>query len=317
MPDVVIHYAMGQDVKAALPPEIREKLQEAPYVIGLYGPDPWFMYKPWVHGSGRGRTMHTRKTGAFLLALAEEARKARGTPAGEQLFSYLAGFVCHYAMDSASHPYIIWETTQIYRQSQSHRAFEHTLDMLEMKRAGKWQGKHPVTDSYLPDVRLPGEMRSGMDAAYRRVYGWEEAWRTENRCYGLFYKSYRITENPRGGASALARSTGRELLRGFCYSENYLAEVDAENLSHAEWHSAYDPEKAYRTDFPAMRREATERAVEIIRAARSWTLSGKGDPEELRQVIGNRSYLSGLDAEDPRNWSVPSLSPARLPEDPA
>ncbi len=311
VPDVVIHYAMGQDVLRELAPGIRERLAEAPYVFALYGPDPWFLYKPWVHGSGRGRTMHTRKTGEFLLSLAERARAERGTPAGEQLFSYLAGFVCHYTMDAASHPYIIWETTENYRQSQAHRAFEHTLDMAEMKRAGTWKGKHPVTDHYLPDIRLPEEMKSGLDSVYARVYGWQDAWRTVNRCFGLFRKMYRIMEDPSGKASALARSTGKDLLRGFCYSENYLAEVDAENTAHREWHSAYHPEDVYRTDFGEMRRGAVGRAVEIITAARQWVDGASEDPEGLRKIIGNDSYLSGLDAEDPRNWSIPSLSPAR------
>ncbi len=311
MPDVVIHYAVGQDVLKALVPGIRDRIKAEPFCIALYGPDPWFLYKPWVHGSGRGRTLHTRKTGLFLLSLADRARQERNTPGGEQLFSYLAGFVCHYAMDAASHPYIIWKTTAVYQRSQAHRAFEHTLDMCEMKRAGTWKGSHPVTENYVPDVRLPKEMQEGMDAVYRQVFGWENAWKTENRCYALFRKLYRILENPFGKASALARRTGKDLLRGFCYSENYLAEEDAENESHAEWHPAYNPEETLTTDFSEMRRSAVEEAVRIITAARAYVDGETDDREALREVIGNKSYLSGLDAEDPRNWSIPSLSPAK------
>ncbi len=317
VPDMVIHYAMGQDVRRALPENIRERLVEAPFTMALYGPDPWFMHKPWVHGNGRGRTMHTRKTGLFLLSLAERARMERNSPAGEQIFSYLAGFTCHYAMDSTSHPYIIWRTTQEFTQAQSHRAFEHCLDAEEMRRSGRLEGEHPVTENYLPALRLPGEMKDGLDQVYRQVYGWEEAWRGANRCYTLIRALYRVIENPRGLASGLARRTGRELLRGFCYSENYLKDVDAENNARKEWHSAFHPEAVYRTSFGEMRQEATEKAVRIITGARAWMDGETEDREALRKLIGNASYLSGLDAEDPRNWSIPSLSPAKTENEPS
>ncbi len=309
MPDVVIHYAMGQEVRNRLSPEIRSSLREAPYIFALYGPDPWFMYKPWHHGSGRGRTMHTRRTGAFLLSLAKASRRARGTEAGEQLFSYLAGFLCHYALDSATHPYIIWATTEIHRQVQSHRAFEHTLDLREMERLGLRKGSHPVVDHFLPSLQLPPEMRQELDAVYQKVYGWENAWQQVNRCYRLFRRFYLLTDNPGGFVSILARTLKRELLQAFAYSESYLSGVDVENNAHAIWHSAYSPEETFTTDFARMRETATERAVAMIQAVRC-QIDGALTEAELRRIIGNTSYLSGLDVEDPRNWSVKGMEPA-------
>ena len=54
---------------------------------------------------------------------------------------------------------------------------------------------------------------------------------------------------------------------------------------------------------------AKSEAVRMIAAA--WAYAGEGsiDAETLRQAIGNRSYLSGLDTEDPRNRTVRSLMP--------
>ena len=51
--------------------------------------------------------------------------------------------------------------------------------------------------------------------------------------------------------------------------------------------------------------EAVRMITDCWRFAREGTLS----EEELRASLGNRSYLSGLDWEDPRNHSVPSLRP--------
>lgn len=310
MPDVVVHYAMGQQTKMLLAPEIREKIRETPFTVGFFGPDPWFMYKPWQHGYGRGRTMHTRNTGAFLKGLADEARVHRGSEQGELLFSYLAGFMCHYMMDAAAHPYIIWKTSTLDSRSQAHRAFEHTLDLLEMERAGRGEGKHPITEYYVPKLKLPEEMKEGLDRVYLRIYGWKKAWKRANQCYNLFRKLYRMIENPKGLPAWLPGHRESNFLKGFSYPESFYNGEDVENNSHREWHNAYDPESVSRKDFAEMRREAAEKAAGMIAAARSY-MDGTGtDREALAKAIGNYSYLSGLDAEDPRNMSVPGMGPA-------
>lgn len=314
MPDIALHYNYGQQVRNALPTEIRERLREAPYIFALYGPDPWFVYRPLQHGGKRGRMMHTRKTGAFLAELARQARNDREREAGEQLFSYLAGFLCHYTLDANAHPYIIWETTEVCKRKQAHRAFEHTMDVREMQRNNAWAGKHPLTNRYFPALQLPGEMRDGLDAAYRNIYGWEKAWSEVNRSYRLFRLAYRWMEVPGGLAARLAKWTGSDVLKSLAYSESYFADADVENLQHAEWRNAYQPERASTMSLDEIRRQAAGQAVRMITAARAWLDGDSDDPAVLQEVIGNRSYLSGLDVDDPQNWNVPGLLPAVLPE---
>ena len=59
MPDVAVHAAFGREILASLPEEVREYLLPEPYTFALFGPDIWFMYKPWLRREGRGRRMHT------------------------------------------------------------------------------------------------------------------------------------------------------------------------------------------------------------------------------------------------------------------
>ena len=310
MPDFAVHYVFGQEVRKALPPGMSEKLREAPYVFGLFGPDPWFMYHLWEHGRGRGRTMHTRKTGPFLTALAVQARKTGNREAAEQLFSYLAGFLCHYALDSGTHPYIIYETTERCRKKKAHQALERALDVLEMKRQGDWGSRHPLTKKYYPRLRLPPEMRADLDEVYARVYGWPRAWRTENRCYALYRQMYRRMEDPRGVVTRLARKENREVLQAFSYAGTYYRNADAENNAHREWRHPYVPHQTSTASFGELREAARMEALRMILAARRFLDDPAVREEELREKIGNRSYLSGLDTEDPANWTVPSLRPA-------
>ena len=107
MPDPVLHSVFGNTVKGRLSPEARNALVPEPYSFAQFGPDPWFGYKPWVR-VGRGRIMHTARTGEFLMALADQAKNGKSRA---EMFSYLAGFLCHYALDGKADVIIlpVWD----------------------------------------------------------------------------------------------------------------------------------------------------------------------------------------------------------------
>ena len=63
-----------------------------------------------------------------------------------------------------------------------------------------------------------------------------------------------------------------------------------------------------------MRDAARRNAVEMIEAARRYIFTGETTEEELSARIGSRSYLSGLDEDDPRNRAVSFLLPPKKEE---
>ena len=306
MPDVALHHAFGMEVSASLPPEIREYLAEAPFGFALYGPDLWFVYQFWKRRQGRGRRMHTTRTGDFLASLALQARD--GT-ARREIFSYLAGFLCHYALDSETHPYIIWQTTETWPTKRAHRDLEHALDAALLKREGFWGEKHPVTDHHFPRLRLPEVMAEDLDAVYGKVYGWRHTLPALNRCYAFYRWIFRQLEKPRSALTLLARVFPTHRLRSLPYAGSAFLDRDVENLSHAPWHEAYAREQISRQSFPELYSLALSEAVRMISDAYAF-LFGKGVTEaDLKKSLGNRSYLSGLDVDDPRNYLVRSLRP--------
>lgn len=309
MPDVAMHHAFGLDVRGSLPEEIRKELREAPFVFGLYGPDLWFMYRPGKRRQGRGRRMHTTRTGAFLTALADRARSGE---AREEMFSYLAGFLCHYALDSSAHPYIVWRTTETWVSPRAHQDMEHALDAALLKREGLWGGKRPVTGHHFPKLKLPESLDADLDAAYGSVYGWRRVRKSLNRCYRQYRKFYRLIEKPRSLLTALSSLAPTPFLRSFPYVRSAFLDRDVENLSHAPWSQPGSGEETFTDSFPDLYAAAREDALRMISAAWAFARTGSVSGEELKSVLGNRSYLSGLDAEDPRNWRVRSLMP---PED--
>lgn len=306
MPDVVQHHAFGQDVRAALPREIRDCLCDVPYLFAQYGPDPWFMYQPWKRRQGRGRRMHTTKTGAFLTALARKARNGR-TP--RETFSYLAGFLCHYALDSGTHPYIIWQSTETWPTPRAHRDLEHALDIALLKREGFWGEQHPVTDHHFPILMLPDSLSADLEAVYGEVYGWKKVVPALNSCYARYRSLYVLMEKPHSFLTGLSRIVPTPRIRSIPYARSLFLARDVENLSHHVWHFPFDREQMSRESFPELREKALEDAVGMIQASYAYACQGILPLDELRARLGNRSYLSALDAEDPRNMAVPSLRP--------
>ncbi len=311
MPDVAVHSAFGREVRAVLPEEITERIREVPYTFALFGPDLWFMYQPWKRREGRGRRMHTTRTGEFLTALARRAGQSRHP---EELFSYLAGFLCHYALDTETHPYIIHMTEERTHFPRGHMSFEHTLDRLEMERAGVWGEKHPVTDHYFPKLRLPECMREDIDAVFSDVYGWKNCWKALNIACPRYRACYRMLENPKGLFSRTAGWTGHPSLRSMAYAHSHFEGEDVENTRRGEWAHSHEPSEKSTADFNEMREKARKNAAEMIGMAYRYIFLRDVSEEDLARRIGSRSYLSGLDENDPRNRAVAFLLPPQKEE---
>jgi hypothetical protein len=307
MPDAAVHASFGRDVFSSLSPEIQSVIHPDPWTFGLFGPDLWFLYKPWRRREGRGRQMHTTRPGAFLTALLE---RAKVSPRREELFSWLAGFFCHYALDSITHPYIIYATTEEYHYPRCHMSFEHELDMRQIRRDGIRETKHPVTDHYLLRVSLPPSVREDVDAVFEQVYGWKDGWKAFNRSARRYRACYRLLENPSGFAARLARFTKHPLLRSFAYSESHFRDTDVENTEHRTWRHSHDKSLFFTDSLPELREKARLLAVNLIESSYRYLWQNQGTAEELSALIGNASYLSGLPADDPRNHNVKSLLPS-------
>lgn len=107
MPAAYTHYRFGKDVLNCLPLTCKKILTEnrALFDIGLHGPDILFYYKPLSHNpvNRLGYGMHERPADEFFRKAAD---LYKNTEDPDAFRSYLYGFICHFALDSACHPYI-------------------------------------------------------------------------------------------------------------------------------------------------------------------------------------------------------------------
>ena len=274
MPDLVVHNSMGDHVLKRLPQEITGKIDSNAFHVGVLGPDPYFFYRFFMplFTDGvelRGKVMHHQKCGAYLMELGR--RCAAPESNNKEAFSYFAGSLCHYALDSTAHPYI---NMLGKRLPGMHTAIERKLDNIELMR----QHKEPrdIMKLFVPFPQIP-EIRQAMKA----VYGWDD---------DLFYTCYRHMESflwfikdqhgilekiTSVAAGFLSVITGKNaaFIRAVSYRNHMADNIDV-------------------GDFDGLERKAVDFAVKLITAAEDYR-RGRITEQELAEIIGDRDYSEG------------------------
>lgn len=142
MPAMYAHDTFGRKVAAKLPLSVKQPILQYPQMfrVGLQGPDVLFFYNPFTeHPIGNvGRSLH-KKTARSFLENAREIWKAGGEKVSQ--LSYLMGFLCHFMLDSACHPYI---DNQIEKIGVGHIAIETEFERLLLLLDGKDPVSFPV-----------------------------------------------------------------------------------------------------------------------------------------------------------------------------
>ena len=251
MPDIVVHAAMGERVYAAQ----GQGLDRDIFAFGLLGPDPYLFYRfyvpPFRHRANRySSVMHRQRTGDFLLAL---ARRARGD--GDVL-AWLAGFVCHYALDAGTHPFIIDRANGDHAR---HMAIEHRLD-----REFGGQVRIPPF--------LPERMRSAVGGAIREIYGWDDAWEKLKQGHADMTPFYKLALDEHGALNTLFGWMGGAPAM-LSYKSTACDDVDL-------------------TGFMPLYEQAVVQGIEYVKAARAYAV-GEMDEAALKAIIGSRSYIEG------------------------
>ena len=110
MPAYMSHYICGLKAFHQLRPgDLKDCIRShaSVYDMGLAGPDLFFysLKETFFGGMKTGSLLHKNRTGAFLTSLCRHAVRLEGEDRGAAV-AYAAGFLGHYSLDSACHPFV-------------------------------------------------------------------------------------------------------------------------------------------------------------------------------------------------------------------
>ena len=161
MPAYLTHKEAGDRVLEAV-----SVPHKAAFLLGCQGPDMLFFhnYQPWRRDKtmfALGVSMHNGDTRALLKHLIGFVRGYEGVDRDE-LASYAAGFLTHYAVDKNTHPFVYGKTGE---DDAWHQALEYMWDSYT---AIECWGIEPSKYSIGPEV-MYGEIGPGICEWYCRV----------------------------------------------------------------------------------------------------------------------------------------------------
>ena len=147
LPASYTHYCFGRDVLAALPPSLQARIAPCRQLfdIGIHGPDVFFYNHPLTKNpvNRMGYAMHDQPGRTVFRRFAALDDGSDGA------FAYLAGFLCHFALDSSCHGYV----EQMVAQGVSHCRLETQLDRCFLLA----DGEDPVTRDPVAHLRPTAE----------------------------------------------------------------------------------------------------------------------------------------------------------------
>ena len=181
MPALFAHYYMAQSAASRMPADWRGALNPDAFIWGSLGPDSLFFHRAFPPRPSRslrkyGSRLHQMDPAVLFEAMFTLYESGAYTSITQ---SYIYGFICHYGLDRAVHPFIYALEEQIMARDQLdclpifiHNLIEHNIDVHVLQRYRGVGGHKYCAASVLPvgqDV-LP-ELAGFMAELMNRLFG--------------------------------------------------------------------------------------------------------------------------------------------------
>lgn len=315
MPGYFTHYLFGCKTLSVLDNTLGELITgeyRTAFNLGAQGPDIFFFYRawPWTKTDGIDKTGGMLHDGGicnfFKLAL-EYIRKQDIRDRG-LLEAYLCGFICHYVLDCAAHPFIfnrsgfaLEDASQAKKYSTYHVRYETAVDVLMLQRelsltpyAANAPALIAITGG---QTRSIGEM---LASTISRAYGVQRsatevvtAIQDMHRIFTLLRDKHGIKKFLFSSFEAIIGKPG--LVSAIIYPTAIKDGIDYLNLSHTGWYLPWDKTAPRHESLPELIEKAVPESKTLCEAADGY-LQGRMDLSSVLELLGNRNFGTGLDA---------------------
>lgn len=315
MPGFTTHYLFGVDAYHLITSTLmqkRLKQNHSAFALGLQGPDLFFYYLPsyLMHRQNIGALAHVKDTGTFFSKLLESRKLFRGKERSLAIAdAYITGFLGHYTLDCAIHPYVYAFTGYTPDSPPSnleyfgqHAYFETEIDtelLCRKKQLLPSQFHQSATIRLTP--RQHRVIIRMLVYAYRSTY--PDIVASEILLGGAplwMNLGTRLLHDPSGQKKVLTRLIekillGKAFLSPMLASDYYRFIEDPLNLSHRQWTHPWTKECSD-ASFVELYQKALKLYHQRIEAYIHLLESGCTE-SALRSFLneyGSRSFLSGL-----------------------
>jgi len=198
MPAVVSHFYFGERMIERFEDESITKHRDA-FNLGLQGPDPLFFLHFNKKYNKTGTLIHDTKIKELFVAMSDYIKRT-----GDEIAkAYFLGFLCHYALDKHSHPYVEYKliTHPMYvpmSKIPRHFLLESGMDYMVVKDK---YGQDPA--EFRKDVLVASDKKTWraiaamMTQTVLPVFGAEMSMSTSVKTYSRMFKVFKFLYDPK------------------------------------------------------------------------------------------------------------------------
>lgn len=316
MPDILTHLICAKETITTLSDDIKAIIEanKNVYNLGAQGPDIFFYYKPqpWLNSediSDIGHHIHTHEINRFFVHSANRIKHAiSADPVGffksrikttslHMEFSYLAGFLSHYAADTLCHPYIFYFSG--VSGGYNHKYFECALDTLINDIYNGKKAKLHKTGKAIVLTKKESMVIAGyLSRVLRDTFNYTIDEKLLKRCFSdmsttlkTLYDPIKIKSKPIQVIDKLSKSNGRIATAKF--PAKIDPTIDYLNIKKITWCHPCDEDLIYHDSFLDRFKASIQRSQSLIKGL-SFYLINTSTLHQFEQLLGDTMYDTGL-----------------------
>lgn len=272
--------------------------------VGAQGPDPLYYNafgkeaKDYRYFADR---MHDTSTQRLLINMTQYVKQHNT----KDTYSYLIGFISHYALDVKIHPYIYYkagiyqkEKEETHKYRGLHLKFERSVDCVLIEENTKKKAhKHKLYKSHFGLKQVPKDVAKIIGYTLKQTYGKDDGTKMFRVAVQKMYRNLRyLAYDPLGIKKQLLKFADLFHNHNLFYQDvslfDHIEDYDYLNKDKKTWHHPITNEASNQTVYDLLE-EGYQFALEIISKVNDY-LEDKKDIN-LEEVFTNLSFNSGID----------------------
>lgn len=298
----------------SLLPSFDESLEKSAFLLGAQGPDFLFFHRviPIIQFGKSlrkvGVKMHRIPAEKLFSAFAQYCIEHKDSQNIRLAAAYSSGFLCHYMLDSAAHPFIFAMQNDMIRKLDItyfdgcvHSKIEHSIDVIMLNKLCNEQGNtFDYSCALSGDKRILSECSAMISFALERLIGKEIKPKRILRGFKDYRNLAKFTRDKYGKKHNFFRFIERTFhlppsLSTFIRQRCADGEFDYANFSHRLWRNPYDGNSdALNYDFLQIFDKSVNDTAIKVRQFLSTIKQGSAD----MSFIGRKSYKTGLEISE-------------------
>lgn len=316
MPSTITHTYFAMDVYDRLPIDRREFLLDfkGRMKISAQSMDPLFFYNITNFKKGKkvrkfGNYFHTHHVFLFFETLINYI-KYNGYGYDPEIMAFLYGMLCHYILDSNTHPYIIYFTGDYHKDKPETLKYNHLHGEVET-----------LIDNYMIQTReqmlpwkfncipfcfqfppMSDSLKEVIDFSFRETFGishMSDYYDQATKQMKFFFQVFRTDffGIKKLGYQVIDFICPKTLLRKsvLSYHQKVLDQTKLLNLDHKKWYNPTTKRIHSKESFLDLYLKSMFETVKIINKIDEYIYDDK--KISLKRLLKNNSYVTGLNCE--------------------